>query len=205
MNQPRLGIGIVSFIETRDELPELKRCLDSIESFFPVILIDGKWKDYPSEITTSIIEVDEIIDNYSNIIHIKSPNLTEAQNRNKYLKFDMDYMIILDTDEYLEFPLGFEFFLRGLDDMFRNKSELCAFAHAESEQNGGYVRMPRIIKHPNILHYGIKHNELLIGKKNVLKYPLNAPRGLIIHHDKTLRTENRKEKMINRNKNNPIH
>ena len=198
--QIKIGIGIVCFIETIREVEELKRCLKSVESFFPVILIDGKWKDYPSDITTSIPEAQEVIENYSNVIYIKSPNKTEAENRNQYLNYDLDYLIILDTDEFIQMPLGVDFFKRGLIDVFKGKQELCSYVHAFSKKNGGYVRMQRIIKNPKLLHYSKKHNEILDGKTNVLRYPLDAPRGLIIQHDKFFRDDDRIKKMKKRNK-----
>lgn len=200
-----IGIGIACYIETSLEVQELRRCLESVEDFYPIIIIDGKWRDYNADSETSIDEAVDLINSKQNIIHIKSINGSEAENRSKYLEYELDYLIILDTDEYLEFPLGVEFFERGLEEIFRDKEEKCAYIHTESEMNGGYCRFPRIIKNPNLMKYGNRHNQLLLNNTNVLKNPLNAPRGVILHHDKTFRTDNRINKMKIRNKENPLH
>lgn len=206
--QIKLGIGVVCYIEDKSELPELKRCLDSLESFYPVIIIDGRWNDFKGKYSSSIQEAVDIINSYSNTIHIISANNSEAFNRNLYLinaaRFNLDYIMTVDTDEYVVMYHGKDFFLRGVSDVFHNKKELSCYIHCYGKQHGGVFRTIKILKDPNSLEYHEAHNRVYHGNTNIISSPLMAPRGLILYHDKEFRGEKREGKMINRIENNIV-
>ena len=93
----------------------------------------------------------EIIDNFSNAVWVDSTGLLEPQARNQYMvqagKFGCDCIIILDTDEYLEFPLGIEFFKRQLDRIAdKNPNDLsfcvCLLYTSPSPRDVEESRMP---------------------------------------------------------------
>jgi len=208
-NDPKVSIGLTCWIEDKFQLPELKRCLDSLVDFYPVIVVNGKWNDMKGENSRSIPEAQDLIDSYPNTIHFLEPNMPEYQNRNKCLiqagKMGSDYLIWVDSDEWIEMPLGIEFFLRGLKDIFSNAKDMCSYCHFFDIGRGGNCRMPRIIRYPMFIRMRKKHNEWYFIDKNIRKRPLNAPRGLIIHSDKSYRTDDRHMRMFNRNQENPIH
>jgi len=204
-----IGIGVVCWIETDEQLPELKRCLDSLVEFYPVFVINGKWNDMSGDNPRSTDKANDLIDSYSNIIHITSPNQPEFVNRNKYLelamKFNLDYLFYVDSDEWIEMPLGKDFFIKGIEDTFKDKDQMCAFIHGNSNGRGGPFRTQKLYRYPGFLRHRKKHNELFFIDKNVWKDALPAPRGMIIHHEKDLRPTEKQTQMILRRKNNPIH
>jgi hypothetical protein len=202
-----IGIGVVCWIETDEQLPELKRCLESLESFYPVFLVNGKWSDMSGDNPRSTDKANDLIDSYSNIIHIQSPNQPEFINRNKCLELAMiwncDYLIWVDTDEWLEMPLGKDFMLRGIED---HKFEFVSYVHYYSDIFGGSCKQRRLLKYPSFLRHRLRHNELFFGDYEVYKNcKKTGPRGFIIHQDKNYRSVKREQNMLIRNRENPIH
>lgn len=203
----RIAVGVVCWIDDDNQLPELVRCLDSLVEFYPVFVINGKWDDISGNFIRSTDKANDIIDSYSNIIHIHSPNRPEFVNRNKYLelamKWDIDYLFWVDTDEWVEMPLGLEFAKRGIVD---HDFEFASCMHYYSDRHGGVAKQRRLIQYPGFLRHRLKHNELWFGDKEVLKNCTNnAPRGIVIFSDKNYRSDDREKRMIKRNKENPIH
>lgn len=202
-----IGIGVVCWIETDEQLPELERCLDSLQSFYPVFVINGKWNDMSGNNPRSTDKANDLIDSYSNIIHISSPNQPEFVNRNKYLdlamKFNLDYLIWVDSDEWVEMPLGKEFMIRGIE---QHDFDFASCVHYYSKRHGGPSKQKRLIKYPGFLRHRLKHNELFFGDNEVLGNCQNkAPRGFTIYSDKTYRSVDRENNMKQRNRENPIH
>lgn len=206
---PHVSIGLTCWIGDNSELPELERCLNSLVDFYPVIVVNGKWDDIEGKNARSTPEANELIESYSNVIHFSSPNKPEFHNRNECLinagKFLCDYLIFVDSDEYIEMPLGKEFFLNGLNDVFEGKTELCSYAHYFDIGRGGNARMHRIIRYPMFVRMRNRHNEWFFNKIDIRKRPLKAPRGLVIHSDKSFRKKERHEAMKKRNMENPLH
>ena len=210
MSNFKIGIGVVVWIEEKEQLPELERCLDSLTNFYPVIVINGKWGDIEGANPRSISKAYELIDSYSNVIHLESPNNAEYVNRNKYIiqarKMDCDCLIWVDSDEWVELPLGYDFLCRGIRDVFRKQPDRHTFlVHFYDERFGGCCYKKRGIRHPASSLHRNKHNELWYHNNEILRYPAKAPRGLIIHQDKKFRTQKREENMKDRNVSNPIH
>jgi hypothetical protein len=209
MDIVNIGIGVVCWIETDEQLPELKRCLDSLQSFYPVFVINGKWNDMSGNNPRSTDKANDLIDSYSNIIHISSPNQPEFVNRNKYLelamKYNLDYLMWVDSDEWIDMPLGKDFFIKGIEDTFKDKQEMCAYIHCYSSGRGGPFRTQKLYHYPGFLRHRLKHNELFFIEHNVWENPLPAPRGMIVNHEKDLRPELKKQQMLNRRNINPIH
>ncbi len=201
MDIVNIGVGVVCWIETDEQLPELERCLDSLQSFYPVFVINGKWDDIEGNNVRSTDKANDLIDSYSNVIHIQSINKPEAYNRNLYLelamKWNIDFLFWVDTDEWVEMPLGRTFFERGLKDIF-GKSDFCSLVHYYSERHGGVSFQKRIIQYPGFLRHKNKHNTLFFNDKDVLKTPLKAPRGFTIYSKKEYRSDDRENRMKKR-------
>lgn len=197
-----ISIGVLVWIEDNSQLPELKRCLDSLVDF-DVIVVNGKWNDMGGLYPESTTEANVLIDSYDNIKHIKSPNKPEYENRNTYLRWCMrskpDFLFWVDTDEWIQMPFGRDFFERGVRDIFRGDNKSCLM-HYYSDRHGGVSMQIRGIRYPFLVRHIDRHNEIFFGKVNILADPAPAPRGLVIMSDKIYRTIDREDRMIKRNK-----
>jgi len=200
-----IAVGVLCWIERDEQLPELKRCLDSLTDFYPVFVINGKWDDIEGENIRSTDKTNELIDSYSNVIHIQSPNKPEAYNRNLYLQksWKYDYLFWVDSDEWVELTCGKEFFERGLRYNF-GPNDLCSFVHYYSDAHGGVSFQKRILQYPGFLRHKNKHNELYFKDIDVLKNPIKAPRGLIIYSNKEFRNKDREWRMKKRIEGQPV-
>ena len=185
---------------------EIDRMLDSTCGIFPVIVSYGKWKDFVGEDRTD--KTPQIIDSYSNTIFLNSTGLLEPQARNRYMiqagKFGCEVVIILDTDEYLQFPLGLSFFKRQLNRMIESNPNHLAFnVTFEDSVNGTYFT-PRIILNPTFSRYRDRHNQIYFLNQEVLgNHKLVG--GIVIHQNKNHRTKDREQRMRDRNLANPVH
>ena len=203
VSDPRIAIGVLSWIEENSQLPELDRCLDSLTDFYPVIVVNGKWSDVEGTNARGTQESQELIDSYSNTIRLDSHNKPEFYNRNLCLiqagKMLCDYLIWVDSDEYIELPCGISWFKKNLKETFMNPSDFCSRVWFDN----GTSR--RIIKYPMFIRMRYKHNEWMFNGVDVRKKQLPPIDGMLIHHDKTYRNEERRDKMLNRKVLNPIH
>jgi len=198
----KLAIGTVAFqCES-----EIDRMLDSTNGIFPVIVSYGKWKDFKGENRED--KTPDIIDSYSNTVFVNSRGLLEPQARNQYLitagKMGADVIIILDSDEYLEFPLGLEFFKRQLERMIESHPDHLAFGVTFEYGKNGTSFTPRIIMNPAFTRYRDRHNQMYFMNKEVLGN-CKIVAGIVIHEDKKFRNKDRELKMRERNLSNPIH
>jgi len=200
-----ISVGLITWIEDNDQLPELKRCLDSLTDFYPVIVVNGKWNDFKGKNPRSTDEANELIGSYSNVIHIQSPDKPEWYNRNLAIdtanKMGYNILFWVDSDEWVEMPLGLDFFTKSID--FQDKHT--CYMHYYDDGKGGNCRMIRLIKDLDKVKINKKHNEWLIDNTNIFKDPAPAPRGITIYSDNKYRSEDRKIRMKQRNKYNPVH
>ena len=202
-----IAVGVVCWIEDNKQLPELKRCLDSLTDFYPVIVINGKWDDFAGTNIYSTNEANDLIDSYSNVIHLQSANKPEFVNRNKYLiqamTMGVDFLFWVDTDEWIDMPLGKEFFERGLQYIW--KDEKSCYFHYYDERLGGVSMQKRGVRYPSFSRHKLRHNELFFNDQNILTNPARAPRGIVINSSKEYRSESREKRMKQRARDNPIH
>jgi len=206
----RIGVGVLVWVPYEKQLPELERCLDSLTDFYPVIVVNGKWDDIEGKYARSIPEAYDLIGSYSNTIHIESPNEPEFVNRNKYLiqatKMDCDFLFWVDSDEWVELPCGYDFLVNGIKDVYkREPDKYTNLVHFFDPRSGGVCFQKRGVRYPSFSRHKNKHNELWFTGNQVLQYPAKAPRGLIIHHDKSYRSLEREKTMQKRNHDNPVH
>lgn len=98
----KLAAGIVAYHDAKG----LQRLLDSIHEGVDLsIVIDGKFPQYPDKSDLSQDGMREIALSYDNTLLIDFP-APEYDKRSKYLDVceeqNVDYLLILDTDEYAE-------------------------------------------------------------------------------------------------------
>jgi len=202
----KIGICLLTY----NCVNELKDCLESVDKFYPVIVIDGKWKDFPDNHPTSIDGTLELAESYSNVVTILSPNGTEVDNRNlscEYAgKYDCDVVIILDSDERLDLPNGLDNFYQSLERMIIQNPQDIGFKTAfESKKRGGVSFPCRIYLNPKHIRYRDKHNKIYYKNKEMRYFSSKLCPNIIIHEDQTHRTEGRLQNMSRRNIVNPEH
>lgn len=204
----RIAIGTCVYIEDKEQLPELERFLDSVKDWYPVIIVNGKWKDYRGKSGRSIPEVSELIQSYSNTIEVDYPNHLESQARNQYMiiaaKMDCEAVLIIDTDEYLEGDRGV--FLNNLQKTMLKEPDKLAFKITlNSERSGGDHWPPRLILNPMFCRYRDRHNSIFFNNNDVFRNQGSVIRGLKLYEKKDFRTKQREETMKERNRANPRH
>ena len=204
-----IAIGLVCWIDKKRQLPELKRCLDSLTDFYPVIVVNGKWNDIKGDSPRSIPEAIELIGSYSNVIYIESPNQPEFINRNKYLiqatKMGCDCLIWVDSDEYVELS-NYDNLVKEIKDVFTKEPDEYTFlVNFYDKRMGGACWQKRGVRYPAFSRHRNRHNELWFVNKQILKHTAKPPPSLVIHQDKYYRSLEREYIMSKRNHENPIH
>ena len=200
-----LVIGVVCWITEESQIPELRRCLDSLKEF-RVILVDGKWYDMEGEQHTSIPKAYDMFAQYPNVEVIVSINKHEWENRNLYLERckEDDFLIWIDTDEWLEVNISP---LKHIDDLFdyKNTGEQMVSVLFQGKAHGaGIYETKRGVLYPSKTRHRDRHNELWCDGKEITQGRLNNIFGLIIHHDKSFRSEGRENAMRIRNRLKPF-
>jgi len=186
------------------QLPELKRCLDSVKQF-RVILVDGKWYDMEGEQHTSIPEAYKLFKKYPNVEVIVSVNRHEWENRNLYLERckDDDVLIWVDTDEWVETPIPIlgEYMNNKLES---DKSPMYAVSFKGKAHGAGTYRQNRLVAFPTKTRHRDRHNELWYKDNQIIKGKLPIVDLILVHHDKSFRSEERETAMRIRNKLKPF-
>lgn len=180
--------GICSWISEVSQLPELKRCLESVKGY-RVIIIDGKWYDIDSPLQVSIPEAFEAYKKYDNVEVVTSIGNHEWENRNMYLTRCkmIDVLIVLDTDEYI------------IQEYTPTLPEITKSFHVigYDKGKGGEVRLNRGYTDPINSYHNDRHNKVFCKGKQLNFDSLCT--GITIHHDKSYRSKSREKAMYTRN------
>ena len=203
-SRPQVSIGVLCHIPDIFQMPELKRCLDSLKDF-PVIVVSGKWNDIESTSDYNHPQLNELIESYANVTHIFTQGLSEAGTRNIYLEEcndTVDFLFWVDSDEWIEMPLGKDFFLRGITDLFGvndYSSQLHEVFH-QRDGNDVICKQKRLIQYPSKCRHRERHNSMYYDNKEILAGEIknHAPRGLILHSEKSYRSTKRDKYMKSR-------
>ena len=194
--------GVCCYISEKEQIPELERLLESLRGF-KVFLIDGKWKDFDDKTDNyiSIPEAYEAIGKYSNVITMASYNGLEWQNRNLYLKCckRSDILIWIDTDEWLE--------IQDKDQMLKECKKIkkpMFLVNFYDKRFGGECLQRRGYRYPKGTHHKDRHNQAYYKKEEIFAYPAKAPKGFVIHQDKSFRSVERELDMKVRNQKEPF-
>lgn len=182
--------GICCWIPEASQLPELKRCLDSVKDF-KVIVVNGKWYDIEGEHPYSIPEARSLMESYPNVTRIDYANHHEWEARNKYLEEcnNDDVLIWLDTDEWFEY-----------DHFWEARGDTSIGLIDFYNRIGGLAWQRRIIINAGLCRHRDRHNQLWYGNRELFATPLPSIKGIRIYHDKQHRSEKREKAMYTRNR-----
>ena len=197
-----LVFGVACWIYEKSQLPEVKRCLDSIKDY-RVILVDGKWYDMEgSDSLLSIPELDDLLADYPNVERVNAPNMHEWETRNIYLercKPD-DILLWLDTDEWFEVTDKANF----MDNLTKITTPMFLVDYVDKRMGPNAVRVQGI-RYPSETRHRDRHNELWYKDKPAWNTAVRpAVQGIRHHSDKTYRSEEREKVMLTRNKLKPF-
>lgn len=201
---PKLAIGISFY----NDVECLKRCLKSINWRYihKAILIDGKYFGYDDELLVSDRETRRVAEDFKDrypkrVLYCATDiPLPEFAKRQIYVdnaaRLKADFLLILDSDEYLEVTDWPEFIdhLKLLKSAFKNDGRIFNVAMLDVHQKGYLAFRPRLWYRPEQFRYNGKHNEFVRTDGKPLNPKLIIPKFFIeIIHDPTIRTQFRQE------------
>ena len=206
MSNFKISVGILSY----NCVKEIEQTLESTTKFYPVFVVDGRWKDFKGDSIYSTDGTIELAESYSNIILFQKGNNLEPQNRNEYMiqsgKWRCDAVIILDSDEILELPNGYKSFIQSLERIInRYPNEMGFRISFESKSSGGVSFPCRLILNPGFSRYRDVHNKIYFMDKEILSSSKKLCPNIIINENKSFRSEQREKDMKERNYANPRH
>lgn len=158
----------------------MRRLLETTLSFDYVICIVGKWKDFEYD-NEKNIEMISVISSYPNTLIKQIDGIPQHQARNIYLymaeKLGCDYLIILDSDEYLS---GGVFNVPKEQNIYNMK--------------WNNTVLPRLIVKPKGMEYKDRHNQIWCDEKEMIGRNLGeCIEGIEIISDKSLREKERED------------
>jgi len=154
---------IVAAIITYNDIPILEKCIDSIYNKVDrIIVIDGKYKDFPGESPYSTDGTLEYVDWLSRmeegkISLIKAKDYLEVDKRNLYFKFlnNGDTFLNLDADEILT------------GNIPKLDTDIGIIMIGERNQTKRHLRTIRFFIYRKGLHYWGRHTLILDGDDKV--------------------------------------
>lgn len=184
---------------------ELDACLESLQVFDKVIVVNGKWNDFEGINPLSTEQARNTIDSFPNTMRIDSPNMPEWHNRNLCVRaaasLCYDKIIYIDTDEFVELKGTVKEYEESL-----NLGEKKSFqVNYYDVGRGGHCKMTRGLTDLDKISIEKQHNRWIYGDKNVFRDPAPPTESLLVITDKSYRTKSRQERMKRRNRENPIH
>ena len=199
----KFGIGLSFY----NDVDGLKLLLASVDKQVDLLLaIDGRYPSFGRGKGLAALSTDgsrEVLRGYDNTLLVDYP-ATQVQKRNKYLqlskKHGLDFLIILDGDEYIKNDADWDTFRYVAQKRVRlDVSMYRIYDIRYEEQNGwDFGERPRLWYRPWEIRYDVKHYRWYIKSKNHLDRPVyegNAGRalipGLIIKHNRDARPKAR--------------
>lgn len=157
-HRQKLATGLCFYEKS---LASIKRCVESIKDYVDVILaIDGRFDNFPDSQILSSPEVREYLQSIQNVVLVDYPG-SEVAKRQKYcslcLEYQCDYLLIIDSDEYVMPNSKWEEFKNNLRNC-ENTSNIYGirFAYA-APVHMDTTPYPRLWYKPYEVQY-IKHN-----------------------------------------------
>ena len=145
---------IVACMNIYNEASTLEKCLESItELVDEIIVVDGRYKDFPGEQVASDDGSLEIIKKFSNVKLIQcNEKLTQAQKRSKYLEYldDGDWALIMDGDEEFVFNKSVAFIR---DEIVRHDNVIAYYMKEVVDISGSTDWWPVIIRYRKGYYY----------------------------------------------------
>ena len=179
----------------------LDRLLQSCYRYVDLFLyVDGPFRDYgDSKQQTIEEETKKILRKYPNVVYNHASGLLEHDKRQQYLdaceKYDIKTVIVVDTDEYFHPDSDWEAFAEEKARVCNDRDHLYNIKNYTEIGEGLLLPLdqPRIIRHPEMVHYLKHHYQLAI---NGTEEAITAKTGLYsikLCHDPHLRTQERKD------------
>lgn len=154
--------------------------------------VDGKFKEYPGDFQPLSTDGSrEFLKSFSNITIIDRPDSYEIDKRNAYLeaagKDDMDVLLVIDADEYIQSINWAQFFTACHVQMSRP-----GLYKVRGFDNGTFDPWPRLVHPPkdfeyHILHYGFRYKPSGYFN-NASTFARTEIKGVKIMHDEAHRT-----------------
>jgi hypothetical protein len=154
---------LIATIITYNDFPLIKDCIESIvDKIDRIIAIDGKYKDFPGDVSNSTDGTLEYLCSIDKADVISTINYSEIEKRNKYLEDlkDGDTVLNLDADEVLigDIPeLKADFGVLNLHDMVGK--------HVQNRASR-FFKYHKNMQYKNV-HYTLYADDIMIN--NLLK------------------------------------
>jgi glycosyltransferase involved in cell wall biosynthesis len=177
----------------------IESCYQDIDYIF---VIDGKYKDYDSILPISTDNLEDLCDKYPNVVLTRMYNVLEYQKRGEYLElckeFKIDYLLIVDSDEYFHPDSDFRQFRIDLISQAKRDYVYNIKNHTLLPGLGNMIipldqprlwRKPSELEYKNQRHYQFGRkgkDEVLTARKTLFSIKLI--------HDPHLRTDERTER-----------
>ena len=167
----------------------LKRLFESIDGQVDLtILIDGRYPGFGRNKSLPALSTDgrEVCKSFDNTVLVDLP-ASQVQKRNKYLqlckKYDLDFAIIIDSDEFIDIGADWATFKYVAQKRVRLDLGMYRIYDIRyREQNGWDLgERPRLWFKPWEIRYDVKHYRWFIKAKNHLDRPVyegNAGQGV---------------------------
>jgi len=204
----KIALGLCYY----EDLQGIKRLFESLEKTnanpYRIFAIDGKYKQFSeTENILSSQEVHEYLEQFPKVVNFTDWKTfpTEIEKRNKYLELadDIDFLIVVDSDEYFEGDWSiFEENLENLKEKMikENWHEQMRNLHFIAMQDAPSTRIsnrPRLLFQPSkIRYFGCHYTWIHIDTKATCIYTDHpAIDGIQIIHDASQRSKEYEENM----------
>jgi len=192
----RVAVGCCVYQDVEGVERLIESCYENIDYIF---LIDGKYKLYEDDnpLPFSTDGLDELTEKYPNLIIRIKIGLSEHEKRQTYLdlcrEFDIDFLIIADSDEYF-YDCNWNKFrdeLPYLEDYIyniKNYQYVKGMDTIMPIDNPRLWRKPGLMEYKNNAHYqfGFRDGDVLV--------PQGAIYSIKLYHDPHLRSDERQQK-----------
>ena len=177
-----LSAGIIFYQDCKS----LERTLRSLKDFDLVICVDGKFKLFDSDNELSNDGSRELVKSYNNMVLIDAPDLSEPEKRNKYMEFVSEFLLVIDSDEWIEGDIE-----QFRNNLFNLPDEQVFNINAWIKAVGGHTLYPRLFKQPYKMRYGQTHNTLVYNNSifRIKASPDRIVEGITIKADDSLRSK----------------
>jgi len=171
----------------------LTSLMPTIQDFDHNIFIDGSWPDWGS----SVLSNDG---SRAMIASWKKSRIIDMPQRMPRDKYDMilrecerlnvDYLVVIDSDEYIKQPFDYEKFKQELENVKKNFKAQTFRVTMEYFDLTWQKHRPhyRIIYNPGICHYGERHNQLWCEDRELFSRWSGDIESFRFVHDKRYKT-----------------
>ena len=188
-----LAVGCCGFDDDEGLDRLLQSCWNHVDLFF---YIEGPFKGYGG----GGWESTKVISRYPNVVHYTVGNKFEYEKRQIYLdlckKYNVDFLIIADTDEYICPGADWEAFKKEREQKCNDRDHLYNLKnYTEIDRLLLPLDQPRLIRNPAMIHYLNEHHyQFAINGTQDAIVAKDTLYSIKLCHDPHLRTQERKDK-----------